>query len=124
MANILVVDDNDKLLEVCNEILRHVGHEVTTAANGKEALRLVQTNPFDLVITDLVMPEKEGIETIRELRRQFSTIKIIAMSGGGRVDPEDYLVIARQLGASQTLIKPFSARALMEAVSTVLQGTA
>ncbi len=120
MANLLLVDDDAAFLKLQCEFLRRAGHAVTTAANGKEAMRLVQDNVFDLVITDLVMPEKEGIETIMELRREIPALKIIAMSGGGRNTPEDYLVIARKIGAAQTLAKPFSGKELVEAVASVL----
>lgn len=120
MANILLVDDNAGLLKMQAEFLRDAGHTVATAANGKEAMRVVQRGSFDLVVTDLVMPEKEGIETIIELRRKFPALKIIAMSGGGRVDAKDYLDIARKLGAARTLAKPFSGKELVEAVAQVL----
>ena len=93
---------------------------MTTAANDNEALRLVQDNVFDLVITDLIMPEKEGIETIVKMRKKIPTLKIIAMSGGGLIAPEDYLVIARKLGVAQTLAKPFSGKELLAAVASVL----
>ena len=120
MAKILVVDDNNELREMTSRVLRNAGHIVTGATNGNEATRLVQDNTFDLVITDLVMPEKDGIETIMELRRKIPALKIIAMSGGGLVAPENYLVIARQLGTAQTLAKPFSRDELLAAVDRVL----
>lgn len=120
MANILLIDDNIGLLKMQVEFLRHAGHEVSTAANGKEGMRLVEKQPFDLVVTDLIMPEKEGIEVIMELRRKRPALKIIAISGGGRVSAEDYLVLARKLGAAQTLAKPFSGKELVDAVANVL----
>ena len=120
MPNILLVDDNAGLLKMQAEFLRSAGYVVTTAANGKEALRLTQEQAFDLVVTDLVMPEKEGIETIIELRRKIPAMKIIAMSGGGRGDAKDYLIVAQKLGAAKTLAKPFSGKELVEAVASVL----
>jgi CheY-like chemotaxis protein len=121
MAKILLVDDNPGLLAMQAEYLHLVGHEVATASDGMEALRLVHADPlFDIVITDLVMPEKEGIETIIELRQKFPAIKVIAMSGGGRGDPTSYLRIARSLGAQLTLCKPFSGDELVGAVSKVM----
>lgn len=120
MANILLVDDNTTLLKLQGEFLRRAGHRVVAVDNGKEAMRLVQAGPFDLVITDLIMPEKEGIEIILELRRKIPALKIIAMSGGGRASATDYLAIARKLGASQTLAKPFTGEELLGAVNTVL----
>lgn len=116
MARILLVDDDPVILQMVNEFLRDAAHEVTTAANGMEALKLARSAPFDLVITDLVMPEKEGIETILALRKESPTTKIIAMSGS----TEDYLTVARKLGASGTLAKPFSRQQLLDAVASVL----
>ena len=124
MAKILLVDDNATLLKHQGEFLRLAGHEVILAPDGKQAMRLVQTQAFELVITDLVMPEKEGIEIIRELRQSHPALKIIAMSGGGRGDAKDYLAIAKVLGASQVLAKPFSGQELLQAVSAALQGAA
>ncbi len=120
MAKILLVDDNATLLKHQGEFLRLGGHEVTTAPDGKLAMRLVQTQAFELVITDLVMPEKEGIELIQELRQTHPAIKIIAMSGGGRGDARDYLAIAKALGAAQVLAKPFSGDELLQAINAVL----
>ena len=120
MARILLVDDNADILKTYGDVLRRAGHEVVTAANGNEALRLAEQSAFDLVITDLVMPDKEGIETIMALRNRTPTLKIIAMSGGGLGNAKDYLPIARYCGAAQTLAKPVSASELRTAVTTVL----
>jgi len=121
MANILLVDDDIPLLEAQGEFLRRAGHTVSTAANGKKAMDLVAQNDFDLVITDLIMPEKEGLETIAELQRKAPKIKIIATSGGAvRIDAKDSLSMARMFGASLTLAKPFSGQTLIEAISQVL----
>jgi DNA-binding response OmpR family regulator len=121
MANILLVDDDAPFVKMQRDFLRHAGHTVSTAGNGKEAMDLVAVNDFDLVITDLIMPEKEGIETILELRRKAPKIKIIAMSGGGGwIDIRDSLTMAQQLGASLTLAKPFSGEELTAAVAQVL----
>jgi DNA-binding response OmpR family regulator len=120
MAKILLVDDDDNFRAMLGRVLGDAGHIVTTAVNGNEALRLVQDNAFDLVITDLIMPEKEGIETIVELRRKIPGLKIIAMSGGGFNAPETYLNLARKLGAAQTLAKPFPGTELLAAVAGVL----
>ena len=120
MANILVVDDNEEILKLQTEILSRSGHQVATAANGDEAVRLFRAGQFDLVITDLIMSDKEGIETIRDLRKLNPALKIIAMSGGGRLSAEDNLFIAQSLGASHTLAKPFSSQELLEAVNRLL----
>ena len=121
MANILVVDDDAPLVNAQGEFLRRAGHTVSTAANGKQAMDLVAHNDFDLVITDLFMPEKEGIATILELRRKVPKIKIIAMSGGTvMIGAKDNLSMARMFGASLTLAKPFSGQTLITAITQVL----
>lgn len=121
MATILVVDDEPSMRLAVSEHLRRGGHEVASAANGQEALKLMAETSYDLLITDILMPEKEGIETIRDVRRLHPETKIIAISGGGRYDAGDYyLSIASQFGTDATLAKPFSGRELMETVARVL----
>jgi len=96
------------------------GYQVETAPNGKVGLRIQEENPCDLVITDIFMPEKEGIETIRELRRDFPDVKIIAMTGGFRYGPEELLEAARMLGAHRTLSKPFKLKEMQLAIDELL----
>lgn len=120
MATILVVEDEEAFRLMLTEMLKREGHSVMTAANGREAIALAQCNAFDLVITDLIMPEKEGIETILDLRKIAPGVRIIAMSGGGRGSARDYLHAAAQLGASQTLSKPFSRSQLLDAIAAAL----
>jgi CheY-like chemotaxis protein len=119
MSKILLVDDNPGLLAMQRGFLEHGGHVVTTATNGKEAVECAQRESFELLITDLVMPEKEGIATIIELHRKFPAMKIIAISGGGRINAKDYLDLAEKLGASKTLSKPFSGKDLLAAVASL-----
>lgn len=119
MTRILLVDDDELLRRMLRLTLIKMGHVVIEAVNGNEALRLCQTEPPDIVLTDLIMPEKEGIETIRELRRLHPDVKIIAMSGGGRGSAKDYLVIAKRLGAAHTLNKPFTNEELAGAIAAV-----
>ena len=119
-ARILVVDDNEALLSTASRVLSQAGFQVAQATDGAKALRLAAIEPFDLVITDIIMPDREGIETIRELRLKFPSIKIIAMSGGGRGSATGYLAIARFQGAALTLSKPFTRPELLAAVTTVL----
>jgi DNA-binding response OmpR family regulator len=121
MARILLVDDDDQLRTMLCEVLTRAGYEVQEASNGKLAIELYRTNPTDLVITDLVMPEKEGLEMIVELKRLSSEVKIIAMSGGGRGGAQDYLTMAKALGAQRVLAKPFSHAEILEAVNQALQ---
>jgi len=117
---ILVIDDDDQFRGMLREMLERAGYEVADAPNGKEGIRLYRENPADLVVTDIIMPEKEGIETIMDLRREFPEVKIIAMSGGGRIDPEEYLHMAEKLGAKRTFAKPVEREELLKAVGEVL----
>ena len=116
MTRILVIEDDAIVRELLQEILAHAGYEVAEARDGKEGIRLYRNEPADLVITDLIMPEKEGIETIMELRRDFPQVKIIAISGGGHVSPAGYLEIASRLGVQRTFAKPFLPDEILEAV--------
>jgi len=120
VARILLVDDEEIVLRLFETVLELDHHVVTTASNGNGALRAIAEATFDLVITDLVMPDKEGIETIIEMRHLRPELPIIAMSGGGRGNATDYLDMAAQLGAKKTLAKPFSTQALLDAVHEVL----
>lgn len=123
MARILIVDDEDALRSLLSRALQKAGYEVATAANGAAAVEQFRAQPADLVITDLVMPEKEGIETILELRQLQPGLKIIAMSGGGYMEAQDYLQMAGKLGAMGTLSKPFTAQRVQQLVAELLQGT-
>lgn len=120
MSHILVIDDEDLIRDAVRQSLEHHGHTVTTAENGRKGLALYDPATIDLVLTDLIMPEKEGLETIMELRAKYPRVKIVAMSGGGRNSPRDYLLMARQLGATGVLAKPFSIEALIQVVDEAL----
>jgi CheY-like chemotaxis protein len=120
MARILLVDDNAELLLSTAAVLRAHRHDVVTAGNGAEALARIDLDTFQLVITDILMPDKEGFETIMTLRRRFPSLKIIAVSGGGYIDARKYLDSARMLGAHHTLEKPFSGLDLILAIDQVL----
>lgn len=120
MTHILLVDDDESFRPMIAEALGRFGFEVVTAVNGREALKRFGERRPDLVITDLIMPEKEGLETIREMRLLAPEVPIIAMSGGGRTNPRDYLHIASQMGASRILPKPFSFQDLRDAIATTL----
>ncbi len=108
MPHILIVDDEEQLRTILRLVLEDAGYAVREAINGKEALEKHAQLPADLILTDLIMPDSEGIETIVKLRRDYPALKIVAMSGGGRSDSKDYLQIARKLGANRTINKPFS----------------
>lgn len=120
MPRILLIDDETLFREMLRAALEGMGHEVVEAANGRIALGLYVPGHFDLVITDLIMPEKEGIETIIELRKLNPKVKIIAMSGGGRVTSVDYLQIARQIGAKKILAKPFLYEEIKAVIDEIL----
>ncbi|MDY6857136.1 MAG: response regulator [Thermodesulfobacteriota bacterium] len=122
MASILIIDDDIQFRGMLREMLKLTGYDVEEASNGKEGMRLYKENPFDLIITDIIMPEQEGIETIIELRRSFPDVKIIAISGGGRINAEDHLQMAKALGAIQTLTKPFGREKLVEAINKAIIG--
>ena len=122
MSSILVVDDDTQVLDVMSEMLRLEGHNVSIAENGQQAVNQMRDARFDLVITDLIMPEKEGFETIADIRKNSSELPIIAISGGGRVGPMDYLETARFISADATLAKPFGHQELITTVSDLLAG--
>ena len=116
MARILVIEDDEMVRELLQEILARAGYEVAQAPDGEVGIRLYRNEPADVVITDLVMPNKEGIETIMEMRRDFPDVKIIAISGGGHSSPTRHLDMAKQLGAQRTLAKPFLPHDILNAV--------
>ncbi len=120
MARILIIDDEELARFTVRLILETAGHEVGEAKNGNEGLTQFRSNPYDLVITDIIMPEKEGIETIIELRKDYPDLRIIAISGGGRTRNLDFLRLAGQFGAAVSLAKPFSDDELIVAVNTCL----
>ena len=103
--------------------LAHFGHTVIEARNGKEGLQLFREANADLVITDLVMPEKEGFEILLELRQYQPPVKIIVMSGGVRGEKANYLQMAKLFGAAKVLAKPFSNEALIAAINELLPET-
>jgi DNA-binding response OmpR family regulator len=104
---ILVVDDNEDLRTTIQALLQADGFDVSVAADGEAALLQHRSRPADVVITDLFMPDKDGIETIIELKKLYPNVKIVAMSGWTSTQGSDYLQVAREIGASVTLQKPF-----------------
>jgi DNA-binding response OmpR family regulator len=120
MKRILLIEDEDELRSILRISLEKMGYAVTEARNGAEAMKLFKKAPADLVLTDLIMPEKEGLETIRQLRRRNPELKIIAMSGGGRSDARDNLKMALSFGATLAFPKPFSFDGLAKAIAGLL----
>ena len=121
MARILIIDDEAMIRDLLVQILDREGYETITASDGKDGIKIYRENPADLVITDLLMPEKDGLETIMELRGDSRDVKIIAMSGGGKIDSKTYLQIAETMGAIETLTKPFDLRELLKKVQELLE---
>lgn len=120
MKRVLVVDDDATVRDLLKVILEKEGYAVSVAADGKEAIRFVRGKPVDLIITDIIMPEQEGLKTIFDLRREYRKIKIIAISGGGQYGLKDYLEAAAAFGADRTIAKPFDRKELVKAVRELL----
>jgi CheY-like chemotaxis protein len=120
MARILLIDDDDAVRAMLSFALGYYGHTVTEARNGKEGLELFARTEIDLVVTDIVMPEMEGLAVLMELRKKQPPVKIIAMSGGARDGAGDYLHVAKLMGAGRVLAKPFPTEVLLEAIKELL----
>ncbi len=122
MARILVIDDEDCVRATVRRFLTSAGHEVVEAEDGESGVLMQKIDPFDLIITDIVMPRKEGLETIADIRRAKPNQKIIAMTGGGyRKSGQDlYVNAAETFGAAHVLIKPFGEHDLMRCVNDCL----
>ena len=122
MANLLLIDDEESIRTVLSLALERGGHTVVLACDGSEGLRYLEHNNVDLVISDLVMPETEGLELIRRVRSSCPNLKIIVISGGGRLLDTSYLQTAILFGADYALAKPFGGAQLLAAVEAVLAG--
>lgn len=122
MPRFLVTDDNLAIRTLLTEILEGSGHEVETASNGFAAMRCLQNGIFDVLITDIFMPEKDGIELIMEVRAHYPKMRVIAISGGGPGVGMDLLKPALRLGAAKVLRKPVSRADLLQAIQEVLEG--
>ncbi len=123
MPRILIVDDDVQIRDLLRIKFELEGFDVSAAADGNEALALHSKEPFKMVITDIIMPEKDGIETITEISKINPGTKIIAMSGGGRITPKSYLLMAKQFGAARTFTKPVNLKELVTAVRDLLENT-
>lgn len=121
MAYILIIEDDDQLRQTLRQILERDGHEVEEAADGEAGVDVLRQGIPDLVVTDLIMPRKEGIETIQELRREYPGLRILAVSGGGMMAPGGPLADAEFFGADASLAKPFSLQAFRDTVAGLLE---
>jgi len=120
MKTVLLIEDDFQTREMLKKMLAKDGYRVLTAPDGREGVATFNRSGADLVITDIVMPEQEGIETIIQLKRNVPELKIIAISGGGRINPDGYLAMAKKLGAEQVLRKPIQRADLLAAVRKLL----
>lgn len=120
MKKILVIDDEHPIRILLKKVLERGGFEVTVAVNGNDGTKKQKENPSDLVITDLIMPDKEGIELIQEFKQEYPTTPIIAMSGGGMAAAQGYLKTAKIMGAEEIIEKPVKKEVLLEKVRTTL----
>jgi CheY-like chemotaxis protein len=126
MGSILIIDDEEDIRDALQIVLESVGHNVKVASNGNEAIELQRSEPADLIITDVIMPGKNGVDTIKEIRQEFPGVRIIAISGGGGVQPTEYvpeaitttayLAAAKEAGADMVFTKPFERKDLIQAV--------
>lgn len=121
MSRILLIEDDRSLCRALRLALEKFGYVVFEASDGREGLRAYQAEPVDLVVTDMIMPEMEGVETIRALLKLNPSLKIIAITGGGRGTPDGYLRLATQFGAAKVFAKPFEIGDLCGAVEQLLR---
>lgn len=121
MARILIIDDEPQIRSMLKLMLEREGYEVVEAPDGVEGIKIYRQNPADLIITDLIMPNKDGIGMIIDLKKEFPDVNIIAMSGGGLNKPDGYLKGAKKLGAACTLTKPIDREEMLKAVKNILK---
>lgn len=119
-ASILIIDDDDAVSRTLSLILTRAGYRVSTVTNGRKGLEMLSDGAFDLVLTDIIMPELDGIEAIRRIRSDHPGLRIIAMSGGGQIDKADFLHMAQALGADRVLEKPVRSQRLLELVGSAM----
>jgi DNA-binding NtrC family response regulator len=122
MARIIVIDDQEPIRRIVRRALENDGHQVLEASDGELGMALLEREPADVVITDIFMPGMDGIQTLREIRKRFPAIKVIAISGGDSTGLLDLRRDAELLGAMKSLQKPFNAREIVELVRSVLGG--
>jgi two-component system, chemotaxis family, chemotaxis protein CheY len=124
MKSILLIDDDDLSRGAVHKMLERAGYQVYSTGDGNGAIHRYRESPSDLVITDLIMPDIDGLEVIQQLRRINPAVRVLAISGGGRVEAEEYLSVARKFGAVEVLPKPFTGLELKKSVELALGGTA
>ena len=122
MAKILLVEDDDLVRDILAQVLARASHEVTSATNGDEATEILKNNEPDIMVTDIIMPKKSGITLISEVKNKHPNMEIIAISGGGRLDPTGYLDLSESLGATVSFEKPIDNAALLMAIDLLAHG--
>ncbi len=123
MKSILLIDDDDLSRGAVHKMLERSGYQVFSTGDGNGAIDRYRNSPTDLVITDLIMPDIDGLEVIQQLRRINPAVRVLAISGGGRVEAEEYLSVARKFGAVEVLSKPFTGQELKKSVELALGGS-
>ncbi len=121
MAQILIIEDDTDFRQMLNIMLKQAGYDVIEASNGKEGLKMYDHNRVDLVITDVFMPEKEGLQTLFELKEQNHNVKVIAISGGGTRERYNYLDSMKDFGAQKVFTKPFVTEEFLAAIAKLLE---
>jgi len=122
MAKILLVEDDSLVRDMLVQMLQRASHEVESAADGEEATEILKKSHPDIMVTDIIMPKKSGITLISEVKNKHPHMEIIAISGGGRLDPTGYLDLSESLGASVSFEKPVDKTALLMAIDLLLHG--
>jgi DNA-binding response OmpR family regulator len=122
MAHIILIEDDPWISNIFRQLLENAGHVVDVAENGQQGFDMYRANPADLVITDIVMPVKDGLETILDLKNEFPHARVIAISGGGAIESDRYLSLAESIGAIKALQKPLTKEELLAAVDESLAG--
>ena len=121
MPSVLIVDDDDQVRTVLRKALAGMGYDALESADGQDAVRRCREHCPDVLVVDLIMPGKEGLETIQEIRQFRPDAKIVAISGGGMANPATYLHVAERLGADRILSKPFDPSELLEVLEDLLK---
>jgi len=119
--SILIADDEPDLRDLLQIMLEGAGHKVAAAVNGRKASEMLLQQKFDLLITDVLMPERDGIELIGEVRSKYPGMRIIVMTAGGQIPGGDYILMAKRLGAHVSLEKPFSGQEIFTAVTAAME---
>jgi len=122
MAKILLVEDDELVRDMLAQVLTRASHQVESATNGEEAAEILKHSEPDVMVTDIIMPKKSGITLISEVRNKHPNMEIIAISGGGRLDPMGYLDLSESLGATVSFEKPIDNSALLMAIDLLVHG--